>query len=118
MTSVAFNVKWAALAQAARVFIHLAALVVLARLVPPSEHGLMAMAVVATNFAMVIRDLGTSAAVIQREAVTSSLKQAVFQLNVLVGLGIAVVLIALAPWIAGLFDEPRLKGVLWVLALS
>jgi hypothetical protein len=49
-----------------KIGVQLLNIVVLARLIPPSEYGLMAMALVVTNFATLVRDLGTSAAIIQR----------------------------------------------------
>ena len=49
------NARWLTLAQAARIVLQLVSLVILARLLPPSEYGLLAMATVAMNFAYLLR---------------------------------------------------------------
>lgn len=111
--------KWVALSQFGRLLIHLLALLILARLLPPADYGLMAMAMVVTNFAMLIRDLGTSAAVIQRDVLDDATLNLVFWLNLGVGLGLAALIALLAPVIAHHgFHSPALTPVLWLLALS
>src|SRR5690606_8198401 len=82
-------------------------------------YGLMAMAVVVTNFAMLIRDLGTSAAIIQREELDEATLNFVFWLNMAVGLSLAALVALLAPVIAihG-FRSPALTPILLLLALS
>jgi len=113
------NVKWVALSQFGRTLIHLLALLILARLVSPADYGLMAMATVVTNFAMLIRDLGTSAAVIQREELDEATLNFVFWLNIGVGIGLAALLALLAPVIALYgFQNSALTPVLWWLALA
>jgi len=113
------NVKWVALSQSGRLLIHLLALLILARLLPPADYGLMAMAMVVTNFAMLIRDLGTSAAIIQRNELDDATLNLVFWLNMGVGIGLAALIALLAPVIATHgFRSPVLTPVLWLLALS
>lgn len=115
--SAVSNARWIAISQASRIGIQLIGLVVLARLLPPAEYGLMAMATVVINFAYLLRDMGTAAAVIQKENLTEDTTNTVFWLNVGIGLTLSIALVVLSPWIADGFRSPRLMPVLWVLAL-
>lgn len=64
-----------------KIGIQVANLVYLAKIIPPSEYGIMAMAVVVTNLGVLLRDLGTSAAIIQRRNLTEGVKIPFFGLT-------------------------------------
>ena len=111
------SIKWSSVAQLSRLSAQFIGVVVLARLLPASDFGLVAMATVVTGFASLFRDLGTASAVVQRKDLSPQLLDSVFWFNALVGLALMVLLALLAP-VAGLgFAEPRLTEVLWTLAL-
>lgn len=112
------GLKWTAISQASRLGTQILAVIILARLLPAADFGLVAMAAVVTGFASLFRDLGTAAAIIQKTDPTSLLLDSLFWLNVVFGAGIAVLLGLLAPLIALGFSEPRLKEVLWMLLLA
>lgn len=111
------NARWIAISQTSRISTQLIGLVVLARLLPPTEYGLMAMATVVINFTYLLRDMGTAAAVVQKENLTEDTKNTVFWLNVGLGLFLGFGLFAASSLIADGFRSPRLIPVLWVLAL-
>ncbi|WP_270656146.1 MOP flippase family protein [Aeromonas sp. Y293-4] len=112
------NLKWVALAKVIQIGLQLISLTVLTRLLDPSEYGLMAMATVVTNFTLILRDLGTAAAIIQRKELDQTIKSTVFWLNVIMGSSIALMIFFASPLIAHLFNEPALMQVLLWLALS
>ncbi|EJW5315564.1 oligosaccharide flippase family protein, partial [Klebsiella pneumoniae] len=112
------NTKWVAVSQLFKIGVQLLNIVVLARLIPPSEYGLMAMALVVTNFATLVRDLGTSAAIIQRKDLSNQTINAIFWLNVSMGVGIGVIIVILSPLISFLFHQEKLITVLCLLAIS
>jgi O-antigen/teichoic acid export membrane protein len=112
------NAKWVAFSQLFKIGVQVLNIVVLARLIPPSEYGLMSMALVVTNFALLVRDLGTAAAIIQRKDLQDETINAIFWLNILMGLAIAGIIIIFSPVISYLFHEPRLIFVLCLLAIS
>ena len=58
MTAIS-NAKWIALAQFSRILSQVANIIVLARFLPPADYGLMGMAMVITNLALLLRDMGT-----------------------------------------------------------
>lgn len=86
--------------------------------VAPSEFGLMAMALVVINFSLLIRDLGTSAAIIQHNELKDSTTNAIFGLNITMGTVIAIVIALFSPLIATAFKEPRLTDILLLLSIS
>jgi PST family polysaccharide transporter len=110
--------KWVAFSQATRLAAQMLGIVILARLLSPSDFGVVAMASVVTGFAHIFRDFGTVAAVIQRRELEPVLLNSIFWLNVLLGTLIALILVALAPAVALLMHEPQLTQVLWLLALA
>ncbi|HEX2492786.1 MAG TPA: lipopolysaccharide biosynthesis protein, partial [Steroidobacter sp.] len=110
--------KWVAVSQASRLAAQLLGMVILARLLSPSEFGVIAMASVVTTLALLFYDFGTRAAVIQRRELPSVLLDSIFWLNVGFGLAIAILIALAAPLIAIAMHEAQLTGVLRVLALA
>lgn len=90
--------------------------IVLARLLPPSEFGLAALAYLFGNFAHLLTNLGLPAAVVQRSDLTSRHIRTAFTLSVILGVLVAGLIWILAPLSVYVFDEPRLPLVLKVLA--
>lgn len=76
------NAKWNAFSQFIKMAIQVVNLVYLAKIIPPAEYGLMAMAVVVMNLGILLRDLGTAAAIIQRKNISNSQINSIFWLNV------------------------------------
>lgn len=75
------------------------------------------MATIITNFANLLRDMGTSAALIQRENLSGELIDTVFWSNIGFGFVLMVLVAGGSPVAALAFREPRLTGVLLALAL-
>ncbi len=98
--------------------VQIGGLLVLARLLPPADFGLLAMAGAITTFAGVVRDMGTGSAVIQNRDLDDKVLSAVFWLNLLVGTALAALAILLAPLFAQAFKEPRIVAVLICLSLA
>ena len=112
------GLKWTTISQVSRLGTQLLSVLILARLLPPADYGLVAMATTVTGFASLFRDFGTAAAIIQRADATPQLLDSVFWLNVSFGIGLAVLLGLLAPVIAVGFAEPRLTEVIWALLFT
>jgi PST family polysaccharide transporter len=94
--------------QGIKFFTGMAATVVLARLLTPQDYGLIGMVAVVTGFISMFKDLGLSAATIQKEKITADQINTLFWVNV--GLSIAVMLltVGIAPGVAWFYGEPRL----------
>lgn len=94
--------------------LHLVVGVVLARLLPPADFGLAALALIVIGFAAMISDVGVGAAVMQRLVVTTAHLRVAFTLSVLSGVVIAGVLFGVAPLVAILAKSAAVSPVLRV----
>lgn len=111
------NARWASISQAAKTLCQLLGVTVLSRLLVPADYGLMAMALVVTNLAMLIRDMGTAAALIHTSKLTDATVSTVFWFNIGIGLSLALLLLLGAPLIAMSMRAPQLMQVLCALAI-
>lgn len=111
------NARWVGMIQAARVGAQLLSLLVLSRLLAPSDFGLIAMTLTITNFAMLIRDLGTGAAIVQNAVLQPTTTLTAHWSNCIIGLALGLLLIALAMPIAGFFQSAEVQPLLQLLAL-
>jgi|ERR1700752_158364 len=94
--------------QGLKFFITLAATSVMARLLTPQDYGLVGMVAVVTGFVSMYKDLGLSAATIQKSEISAEQISTLFWLNLVLSLAIAVVTIAIAPLVAWFYGDPRL----------
>jgi len=90
----------------------------LARLLRPADYGVMAIAMVVVNLANLLRDMGTSAAVVQRKELPDDAIATIFWLNVVVGVILAIAISVVAKIMVLVFASPNLPPVLWLLALG
>jgi O-antigen/teichoic acid export membrane protein len=105
-------------AQGAGLLLRMVALVVLARLLSPTEYGLVGMVTACTGVLTWFRDFGLSSAVIQRPMVTEEQVSTLFWINLLFGILLALATVVMAPVIASFYREPRLLSVTIVLAFG
>ena len=91
--------------------IQLIATIVLARLLRPSDFGLLT---IATTFSLLLMNCGLNGfteAVIQKECLDARLSTNVFWLNAALGLGLAGAFATAGPVLARVYGEPRLAPV-------
>ena len=103
-------------AHVAKFVLRLGSTVVLARLLTPQDFGLIAMVTAITNFALMFKDIGLSAATIQKADINHSQISTLFWINVGFSLLITAAIAALAPAIAWFYGKPQLTIVTIVLA--
>ena len=104
-----------AIAQFIKLAAQIAAVALLARLLPPNAFGLVAM--VAALFALLelFKDLGLTAATIQRPEISHREVSTLFWINVVFGAAIFVILYGAAPLVARFYGRPELIDVTRVL---
>jgi O-antigen/teichoic acid export membrane protein len=105
------------LAQLGTQLSRLAVSVILARLLTPSDFGVVAAAMVVMVVAWQLTDLGTSAVVIQRDVVDDTLVCSLFYFNLLLGAGLATATVALAGPLATALGQPHAAPAIRVLAV-
>jgi O-antigen/teichoic acid export membrane protein len=115
--SVGRNARWLASAQIAKSVIQLVGLSILSRLLSPADFGVMALATIVTNFAGLLRDMGTGPALIRSRDMSPTLANSVFWVNISAGTVIALAIVAFSVPLARLFNSASLSHVLCGLAL-
>jgi PST family polysaccharide transporter len=102
----------------ATVGIQLVSNLILARLISPHDYGIVAMVVAITGFAGLFRDLGLSAAVVQKGTLTQAQVSTLFWINVATGLVLTGLLAAAAPLVGLMYGREEVVPLTRVLALT
>lgn len=112
------SVKWVLISQISKILCQVAVLILLARLMPPSEYGLIALSSIVVALGMLFRDMGTSAAIIQKNVLNNKVINAVFLLNMLLGSLVCIFLMASAQFFSNYFSQEKLYNVIILLSLT
>ncbi len=92
--------------------------VVLARLLPPADFGLVAMVMAILGYFRIFNDAGLSVATIQRQDITHAQISNLFWINVILSAAAGLLFAASAPAIAWFFREPQLVNITLALAAT
>jgi O-antigen/teichoic acid export membrane protein len=106
------GMKWTGLSTVIITVVQLLQFAILARLLAPSDFGLMSMIMVVIVLSQVFVDMGISSAIIHKQNITRNELSSLYWLNLLVGLLVFGIVLSLTPVIASFFNEPRLKELL------
>ncbi len=105
-------------AQVLKIIMQFGVTIVLARLLKPEVFGLVAMVAVVLTFLETFKDLGLSAATVQREAITHEEVSTLFWINAGLGLVAALFMVPLAPLLAWFYGEPALVDITLCLGIG
>lgn len=105
------GVMWSAVERFSVQGIQFILTIVIARLVLPSDYGLIAMLSIFLSIAQVFVDSGFSNALIQKKDRTETDFSTVFYFNILISIIIYILLYISAPYIATFYKEPELSSV-------
>lgn len=108
--------RWTAISAGTRAALQLAQVMILARVLAPSDFGLMALAAASLTIVTLVSDLGLNRALIYFDQVGEEALASLYWTTVLAGFALSALLAASAPAQAMLFDQPALLPVL--LAIS
>lgn len=97
----------AGISQTVRVFCQFASVIILSRLLTPSDFGVIAMAGPIYGFVMLFQDLGLSAATIQKPNLTHDEMNAFFWINVTIGISLTIIIIAISPLVGWYYHDNR-----------
>jgi PST family polysaccharide transporter len=112
------GVKWSSASHFGRRALSLLTNIVLARLLAPSDFGLVGMAAVVIGFVEVFRDMGTASAIIQRRDVSDGLLSSIFWINALFGCVAMAVLLLISPLFGLFYRNASVVPILQLLSLS
>jgi O-antigen/teichoic acid export membrane protein len=97
---------------------HMLISIILARLLDPSEFGLLGMLAIFTSIAQSVLDSGFGSALIQKKDATQTDSSSIFYFNLLIGIFLASIFFFSAPLIANFYQQPILKPITRVLSLN
>jgi lipopolysaccharide exporter len=112
------GVPWTFLGLGVTKLISTLTMIVLARLVAPSEFGLMAIGTIAINFLYWFGGNSFGAALVVHQDLDRREQGTVLSLSLLGAAGAAVLCVALAPLAADALHQPRLTGVMAALSIA
>jgi O-antigen/teichoic acid export membrane protein len=92
--------------------------VILARLLAPSDFGLVGMVAAVVGFATMFKNAGLSMATIQNSRITRAQVSNLFWINVLISIALGILLIIMSPAISTFFRHSELTGISILLAIS
>jgi PST family polysaccharide transporter len=105
-------------AQVLKIVMQFGVTIILARLLKPEAFGLVAMVAVVLTFLETFKDLGLSAATVQRETITHQEVSTLFWVNAGLGFVAALLMIPLAPLLAWFYGEPELVDITLALGIG
>lgn len=91
---------------------------VLARLLEPSDFGLVAMATASINIFESFVDVGFGESIIQKKGVTNVQLSSVFYINLFLGLVMSVIILFTSGMMSNFLNEPQLSIILKVISIS
>jgi len=112
------GVFFTAIAKYANLVISLGVTAVLARLLSPEQFWAIALAMVIIAFLNLIADIGLFPAVIQYKNLTKDELGNLFSISCYLGFILALMLVLIAPLIAGYYGQPLLRNIIRLLAIG
>lgn len=102
--------------QVGRIILQLTSVVVLSRLLTPTEYGLVAMVLVVAGFAEIFRDFGLSSAAVQASTLTRGQRDNLLWINGAIGIVLASILFLAAPLVAAVYHNDSLVSLTRVMS--
>jgi O-antigen/teichoic acid export membrane protein len=115
---VVTGVKWGTASAGVIFVVGLTQTAVLARLLTPSDFGLMAASLVVIGLAKAFADLGLSSAIVAKQVRDHNTLSSLYWASLIAGVAMFGIVMALMPLMVSFYDEPRLYGILPWAALS
>lgn len=116
--NVMSGAAWKGASQTSLQVVQIVTVAVLARLLSPSDFGVVGMVMVFASLVAYFTDLAFVAALVQRKEITHEHCATAFWTNVVAGITVTLVGIASAPLVARFFNEPRVEPLLQVMSLN
>jgi PST family polysaccharide transporter len=109
---------WSGIAQAGKLTAQFITTAILAHLLSPGDFGLVALALVFTEFANIIGEMGISSALIQKQDATDDHYSSAFWLNIIVGVFLMLLMMILSSFVAWFYKKPELTLILMALSVN
>lgn len=98
--------------------LNIIASMILARLLTPSDIGVFSVTMVLLSFMMTFRDMGAGQYLVQEMELTTDRIRATWTMQLGLGLLLALIILLASSPVAIFYKEPRMREIMWVLALN
>jgi O-antigen/teichoic acid export membrane protein len=112
------GLRWSAIKRFGQAFLSIAVLVIMARLLEPSDFGLVAMATVFTGISNVFTELGTGDALIRSKNSSRGFASTIFWFNTSLSVLVCFILALIAPLASYLYGEEIIELLIYVLSIE
>ncbi len=102
----------------ALIFINLVSNLLIARLLTPDQIGVYSVTLAVISIAQVLRDFGVASYLIQEKDLTDEHIRTALGVTLIIGIGLGLVVLGAAPWVADFYREPRMRDLLWLASLN
>ena len=111
------NASWLLLGYVGRIGSQLLGISIIARLLTRSDFGVVAIAMVVSNLAGLLRDLGTGPAAIRSRDTSAKFYGGIYTIQLAISITLAVIICLVAPILAHFYHTESLSRVLIILAM-
>lgn len=112
------SLKWMAVLRFSGQLINWVITIFVINLLQPEDYGLMSQAMIVMGLLALINEMGMGSALVQKEDVSKQVVSQVFGVGILLNTTVFIIILLLAPLIAIFFDEPSLRNIMYVVAIS
>lgn len=112
------GISWSFFDQITRQVLSVGITAVLARMLSPSDYGLVALAAIFTGFLSMFGDLSIGTALIQKKVIEDWEISTSFWICIATGVALATILCAIAPFAADYYEQPILTYLIVISALN
>ena len=104
--------------QATQFILRMLGMLILVRILSPTDYGLIAMVMIIINFVQSFKDAGLSMATVQRENISHDQISTLFWMNAMIGTLLALLVLLCAPLFSWFFKRPELTNVIATFSIS
>lgn len=112
------SLKWSTVEKFSTAIIQFILGIIIARLLLPSDYGLIGMLAIFTGLSQILIDGGFSTALIQKKNATEIDFSTVFYFNIIIAVLIYIILFFSAPYIAQFYNQPQLVEITRIVSFN
>lgn len=112
------GIKWTSVSTMLISLLQILQLVILTKLLNPSDFGLYAMVTVVVGFTQSFLDMGFTQSIIQKQIISNIEITTIYWLNILVGFFLYLIILTISPFITEFYNEPSLYEYILISSLS
>lgn len=118
LRTTAKGMAWTTVSTVVRSLVSMLQVAILTRFLSKSDFGIVAIANLFIGFTQIFLDLGLSVGIMHKQDTTPKQYSSLFWLNIICGITLTAILVAISPLVAKYYKEPSLSPILMLLSLT